>query len=119
MKYVILTALLSLVMIPGSFAEAVGGPKNFRGRIPVGGSASHSIEFVGGKRATFEIFCGEPCHVTLFRPDGSISLSKDASDNFDDGYDIDIEADPRENMVYGVVIASKAQKEFGYNLKTN
>lgn len=119
MKHLVLTALLSAVMISGAFAEAVGGPKQFKGRIAVGGSAEHSIEFVGGKTATVDLFCYEKCRVTLYRPDGSVSFSKDANDNYDDGYDIIVDSYPRDNMVYRVVIESKAQKEFGYDLKTN
>ena len=100
-------------------AEAVGGPQHFKGRIAVGASATHSIEFVGAKTATVEVFCYELCNVTLYRPDGSVAFSKDANDNYDDGYDITIDSYPRDNTVYKVILKSKATKEFGYDLKTN
>ena len=111
--------LLLLVMISGVLAEAVGGPQHFKGRIAVGASATHSIEFVGAKTATVEVFCFELCNVTIYRPDGSVTFSKDANDDFDTGYEITIDSYPKDNTVYRVVIKSKATKEFGYDLKTN
>ena len=119
MKYLVLSSLLLALVAPCIFAEAVGGPRHFKGRIAVGASATHSIEFVGSKTATVEVFCYELCNVTLYRPDGTVSFSKDANDNYDDGFEITIDSYPRDNTVYRVVIKSKATKEFGYDLKTN
>lgn len=112
-------ALVIVAMASAIFPGAVGGPKTFKGRIAVGGSAEHYIEFKGGDTATVEVFCYELCTVTMYRPDGSITFSKDASDNFDDGYEITIDSYPRDNTVYKTVIKSKAKEEFGYSLKTN
>ena len=119
MKYFGFTLISLALLISGAFAEAVGGPQHLKGRIAVGASATHSIEFVGAKTATVEVFCFELCNVTIYRPDGSVTFSKDANDNFDDGYEITIDSYPRDNTVYKVVIKSKATKEFGYDLKTN
>lgn len=119
MKNLVVIMALVAFMSPGAFAEAVGGPKHFTGRIAAGASATHSIEFVGAKTATVEVFCYESCNVTMYRPDGSVTFSKDANDNYDDGYEIIIDSYPRDNTVYKVVIQSKANKELGYDLKTN
>ena len=119
MRYFRLSLLMLALIAPCVFAEAVGGPQHFKGRIAVGGSATHSIEFVGGKTATVEVFCYELCNVTVYRPDGSVAFTKDANDNDDDGFEITVDSYPRDNTVYKVIIKSKATKEFGYDLKTN
>jgi len=119
MRYLGFSLLLLVFGASYVFAEAVGGPQHIKGRIAVGASATHSIEFVGAKTATVEVFCHELCTVTLYRPDGSVAFSKDANDNYDDGFDITIDSYPRDNTVYKILIKSKATKEFGYDLKTN